>query len=212
MGSYSKNFFRCMKECKDAIFKSKNSDAGKIWLEVKKFVETGKYTSYKRADELVKLILGGYTDKYIANSLGIGETTVRIHKRNLSNDLYGLFGIDFFDLLADYDNNRELVGSRMISVRNVDVKSTDLFPEDLLALVNSTSVTDISELDIDSCRAEVSYLLKHSLTSLKTDFKKVNVDKLNYLLGIINCTKGTPKDRYYLLSLLLKEDGTRAIS
>ena len=202
MSSYNKSFFRCMKECKEAITKSKDADAGRIWLHVKSFVEGGGYSSYKRASELAKFVIGGYSDEYIANMLGIKDTTVRIHKRNISNELYRLFGADFFDMLKEYRRNKKEVDRRVKNIDNFKLTSADFIVGDVMAMVSASVLSPISHMDIRECRGEISFLLKHSINNIKTEYKRLDSNKVRYLLDVIDSSAGSPDDRYYLINLL----------
>lgn len=202
MAKYNKNFFINMKDCKDCISRQRNAEAGKVWLSVKSFAESGVYSSYKKSSDLVKLILGGYNDSYIATNLGIEQPTVRIHKRNISNELYFILGYDFFDLLKSYNENKEEVSVRMSSIDNFNLKTTDLVSEDIIALVNSSTISPIKSIDLDECKKELSFLSKYSITSIKRDCRSLDLNKLHYILGVIDSSVGNSKDRSYIINLL----------
>lgn len=203
MGTYSKNFFRCMKECKSIIALNRDTEAGKVWLSVKTFAESGDYSSYKKASALVKLVIGGYSDTYIADSLGIEEATVRIHKRNISNELYKLLGNDFFDLLKDYNANKKEIDIRLSNIKNFNLKSSDVLPSEVLAFVNRSTVTNpINYIDLKECKSELSFIVRHSTSAMQRGAAGLDINKLHYLLSIIDSNLGTPDDRCYVLNLM----------
>ena len=203
---YNRSFLRNMDLLRREILKTKNREQSDIWLEVKDFMLTGHYSSYKQCSELVRMSLSGYDDSYIARSFNIEEGTVRIHKRNISNELYALFGKDFFELFDNFSSNKKQIISRVGYAKCFDKSSTDLLPDVIPAMV-STSVgleEPLESINLDSCHREISFLVRHSLSKIKEEFRSLDLLKLEYLIGVLNRKSGTVEDRRELLALLIK--------
>lgn len=207
---YNKSFFRNMGLLKKQIVGSKNKEQGDIWLEVRSFMLSGCYSSYKQCKDLVSMIMSGYNDSYIARSFNVEETTVRIHKRNVSNDLYNLFGNDFFDLFEDFSSNKEEIKLRLVSAKLCNSGANDLLPDVISAMVSSSIGIEepLNNIDLNSCHREISFLVRHSLDKIRNEFKGLDTLKVEYLLRVLNGKAGSAKDRQELITLLYKEDKT----
>lgn len=201
MSKYVKNFFRCLMDCKASITKSKNIQAGKVWLMVKDFACKGEYSGYRKAGTLAELTINGYSDTYIAAKLEINEGTVRVHRREISNELFRLFGDDFLALLADYSNNVEEVEKRTDIVRNFNVHASDLIALEILEIANSYEFEPV-QFKLSDCQDEIRFLKTHSRKEIRNNLKNLDINKLHYLISILDNSEGTPSDRCALLSIM----------
>lgn len=208
---YKKNFLKNMILSKKVISESKDKDAGLYWLNVKEVLVKGNCSSYKKSGSLCELTIQGYSDEYISNLFNISESTLRVNKRILSNDLYKLFGNDFFDLLQDYKSNEKELLKRLHIVRNLDICPESLFPSELLVKVKSRKYTPISSVDIKECKNEISFLLKHSIQQIDNDLNELDISKVNYLLEVLSNSKGSFSDRYNFLKLFNREENNEEI-
>ena len=195
-----------MKICKDEITKSRDVEARDVWKEVQRFLESGEYSSYKKAGSLAKLTLAGHRDSYIARELGIEETTVRIHRRNTSKELFDLYGNDFFDLLSNYGDNKKEINLRLSNIRNLGIRASELIPEEIIASVSSSLIEPIDDIDIRDCVSELKYLSRYSIASMKAGLRAQDLNKINYILDVINSNTGSPSDRQYALSVLMQKE------
>lgn len=207
---YTKSFFRSMNLLKKQIVSERNKEEGDIWLEVKDLMVSGSYSTYKQCKEFVTMVMSGYNDSYIARNFNIEEPTVRIHKRKISNELYSLFGKDFFDLFDNFSANKETIKARLINAKSCNITSNDLVPDIITALV-ATSINaeePLSSIDLGFCHKEISFLVRHSLKKIREEFKDLDVLKLEYLLRVLNRQTGSAKDRQEIITLLYKGDTT----
>lgn len=205
MRGYVKSFFIKLKECKKIIGEQRNKEAAKILLEVIRFTETEKYSSYKRANELATLYNAGYDSEYISAKLNIHKDTVRTHTREVSDCLYDLFGEDFLDCLSLYSKteNKLKVDAIMRNIETFGMNSSDIVSQDILVLVNEVGVSNDTKFDIKDCKAELSFLVRHCKMSMLQDAKSISKDKLNYILRVIDNTEGNPVDRSNIMKLLM---------
>lgn len=208
---YSKGFYRNMILLKKEISQRRDKEGAEVWLHIKSVLEKGGFSSYKRAGELSSLILNGFKDSYIARNFGVEESTIRIHKRNLSKELYDLFGDDFFELFDNFKMNKDEINSRIYVAEHSGSVAFDLIIDEIQTLLNAKleenrMVKDFKPeeetISFDSCNAEISFLVRHSKSKIKDELNALNMDKLAYLVGILNLKCGSSKERYELLSLL----------
>ena len=206
---YKISFYRAMKLAKEDIASKKDKPAGELWLRVKDFMVAGNFSKYKKAGQLSKSILEGYSDSYTARVLGVEESTVRVHINNLSKELYNLFGNDFFDLLKDYSTNKKEIERRLTGVETVQLSSRDVLPEELLILITKSprfgTSLEKNDIDLSSCHAEISFLMRHSNSKLKSELSTLSIEKLNYLLDLIDL-KVDATARGELLALLINKE------
>ena len=205
MSTRKVSFFRRMLEVKEEIGQKKDVGAGRAWLKVKAFVEEGEYSSFRKADDFVKMLLSGYTDEYIARALGISEVTVRVHKRNLSIALYDLFGDDFFDMLLDYRNHQKDVEMRILIAQESNLSCFDFVSDDVVAGISLSLEGKSVEGDIsfDDCSKEISFLVRHSKQKIKGELKSLDASKLLYLIDLLSKpTRENAGERQRLIGLL----------
>ena len=197
-----KGFLVDMLACKDIIARNKDREAGKVWLAVQTFVESGCYSSYRRAGELTRLSLQGYKDGYISNYMKVSEQTVRFYRMNISKQLYSLFGDGFFDLLSNYQWHKDEVTARVTSVNYMFLHSVDFLPNEVLVMLNNSKVVPCDDFSLMDCKKELIFLNRYCMQSLRDDFKKLDRVKLDYLIRMLDGLVGTPIDRYKVLSLV----------
>lgn len=199
------SFFKRLLEVKDEIGQKRDAEAGRAWLKVKVFAEGGEYSTFKKADDFVKMLLLGYKDDYIARSLGISEVTVRVHKRNLSATLYDLFGDDFFDMLLDYRRCKKDVDMRITIAENSILSLFDFVSDDVIAGV-SLAVKEgerFEGISLDDCSKEVSFLVRHSKKKVKEELKSLDFSKLSYLVSLLSKpSRDTAGERQRLIESL----------
>lgn len=207
MGSNRKNIFRSMLTCKDKITNDRDKEAARKYLEVKSFVESGSYSPYKYAEDLAKLSLGGYADSYIARMLNIQENTLRVYRGRVSEQLESILGKDFFDLLANYQSNRREVDRRILCALKYNLTAEDLIcSEVVVQSVMNEGSTEV--FDLKDCKREISFLLRHSKSTIETELKSLDKKKLAYLIDLLNSKSSTTKisDRNDLLMLFIQKE------
>lgn len=212
---YNIGFLRAMSLAKEDIAKRKDKPAGEAYLTLKKFLEQGSYSTYKKAGLLATHVLGGYSDSYTARALDISEATLRVHKRNISIELYNLFGEDFFELLSNYTENKQEILNRLSIISTFNLSSRDILPEELLVILSSlkggcNNLTD-DDVSISACEREISYLVRHSLNLAKRELESLDTDKLIYLINLLD-KNIEAKNRGELLSKIYEEGGLEDVS
>lgn len=207
---YNRNFLQKFMELKEDIYERRAKEEADCWLDINVLIRSGQYQSYKKGSDLVNLSLDGYSTESIANKLGINEGTVRVHKRNVSNELYMIFGKEFFDLFSSYNKNKEQIdvtvkfAKSRLSGSNYLV---DLLPLEVISQVRQhTNGAEDVEFDLYECKSEANFLIKFCKTSLANDIQELNKDKLAYLLKVME-SKDITADQRVLFSHL--KEGTK---
>lgn len=198
-----KSFYNNFLSAKERIKENRDRPAAEVWSSVKDFIAEGQFSSYKKASRLASCILEGYSDSYISRVLGISETTVRVHTKNTSDELYKLFGEDFCDLLVAYKDNKEEADKRVNSVLNWNMCSLTLLPEELVNMIGASHKGKVVRLE--ECKKEVEFLSKYSLSNIQEEIGRLNKEYLAYLIALLDGSIFNPMDRGELLIKLDKK-------
>lgn len=198
-----------MKRIKEDIASSRDKDAANLWLEVKSLLTECKYYSYKNSLDIASFSLEGYNDTAISVKLNISESTVRWHKMQMSNKLYGIFGEDFFEVFTNsLLDDKEIITNRIrIAKANLMIGADfieKLLPMDVMVKVRNkvSMVNDEVDFSLDDCIREINFLARYSMSSVSKELDELNSDKMAYLLGIIEGSKGTVEDKGFLFDKL----------
>lgn len=191
--------------CKEEIYNKRNRAAADVYADIEAFLKNGKYSSYRRANELSKMMLSGCKSKFMSERLGISEATLRNHIMRVSDDLYGLFGQTFFDKLASYSENRCEVDSVMYRVRHVDESAITYVLSDVLSAVRSQRYS-YNGCSLDDCSGEIDFLRRYSHAFMEEAMGRLDRKKLAYLVDVLDGRAGTTDEWCRLVSTLAEED------
>lgn len=194
-----KSFFRAMLDCKAKIYDKRDRPSADIYSTVEKFLLEGNYSSYKNANTLAELKLKGYSDGIVASQLNISDATVRVHVRNVSNELYKLFGASFPEQLADYKNNTSAVNAVMYRLKFLNRKSTSYIMPDVVSLIKD-STGGHREYDLNDCSQELDFLKRYSFDFLRGAVGNVDLEKLRYLVDVMDGVSGSSEDWSFVVS------------
>jgi hypothetical protein len=175
------------------------------------FVLQGDFSSYRDAKELI--LTQSLTDvsktlsvEEAADRMGISKNNFIKRRTQISQELYGLFGDDFFERVSQVPLPRGLEDLVNNVVEGINV--FDYVPKEVVARASWLSQqnhTDKNEYDPRDCIDELNFLRKYSQPIMWHEFSKLDKGKLNYLLGILE-GKGSVRDREGILhQLVVKE-------
>lgn len=176
--------------------KSHNKELYSLCYDVKQFVMQGTFTNYKK----VKTILGywGETDSYTAAMTGMKEGTIRVTRRNLSNELYELFGYDFFNVIAIGDKKAIADGRYRLGLASKDISADKFLYREIIDTINRNSNYN-DDIDIKSCSMEIQFLIRHSRSSVNKELEMLDKDKLAFLIRMLNNESGSINNIYNLV-------------
>lgn len=190
---------------KDYIGKSRDHQAARAWLKVKKCIENGTFGCTKYDGDLASLVMSGYDDAYIAGKFGIATDTVRGHRRNIGLALEKVLGSDFCSLFYNFEENKDTILERIVGFDTVGIRAVDLLPMEILSVPLDSS--PVVGFDLVDCVVELEFLEKHSIASMKEELYKLDQAKLKYLLAVIDEKVGSFSDRAAVIkNMLPKED------
>lgn len=173
-----------------------NKELYSLCYDVKQFVMEGTFTNYKK----VKTILGywGEPDSYVSKMTGMKEGTVRVTRRNLSNELYEIFGYDFFNIISVGDSKAISDGRYRLDLASKNISANKYLYQEFINTVTNGSVLDDS-IDIKSCAMEIQFLIKHSRNSIEKELEMLDKDKLAFLIRMLNNESGSITNIYNLV-------------
>lgn len=186
---------------KKEIQEKKDREMGIVYVNLEKYVLGCKYSKYKYASVLVRMLLEGRSEQDISNTLGISESTIRYHEStSLSKKLYEIFGKDFFSLMKDYKENKRDIDRRLFLALRSDTSRYDYCMSDVISEVKKRIVEikdDLAEdFDIRDCADELAFISKYSLSNMRKDLSNLDLHKLEYLMQILDGEKGSVDERF----------------
>ena len=194
----SKSFFKEMRCLKKEIQDAKDREVALVYLNLERYVLSCKYSKYKYANVLVKMLLEGRNEDDIANVLGISESTIRYHEStSLSKKLYEIFGKDFFRLMKDYKENKKEIDRRLFLAIRSDTSRYDYCMTDVISEVkNRLDDVSFEDYNIRDCAEELAFISKYSLSNMKRDLASLNISKIEYLMKVLDGEKGSVDERF----------------
>lgn len=186
---------------KKEIQEKKDREMGIVYVNLEKYVLGCKYSKYKYASVLVRMLLEGRSEQDISNTLGISESTIRYHEStSLSKKLYEIFGKDFFSLMKDYKENKRDIDRRLFLALRSDTSRYDYCMSDVISEVKKriVEIKDdlVEDFDIRDCADELAFISKYSLSNMRKDLSNLDLHKLEYLMQILDGEKGSVDERF----------------
>lgn len=193
-------FYSLDKTMSDARI-SKNENLYKLCYDVKNYVMTGTFTRYKKAKIL--LSYWGETDSFTSTMTGMKESTIRVTRRNLSNELYELFGYDYFNVISTGADSAIAEGRYRFNLVIKDISADSFLYRELInSIVAEAEYND--DIDITSCALEIDFLIRHSKNRVEKELAMLNKDKLAYLIRMLNNESGSITNIYNLVKCFEK--------
>lgn len=187
---------------KKEIQEKKDREAGIAYVNLEKYVLGCKYSKYKYASVLVRMLLEGRSEQDISNTMGISESTIRYHEStSLSKKLYEIFGKDFFRLMKDYKENKSEIDRRLFLALRSDTSRYDYCMSDVISEVKNRIVDEdvntlVEDFDIRDCAKELAFVSKYSLSNMRRDLSSLDLHKLEYLMKVLDGEKGSVDERF----------------
>lgn len=182
-----KNFLKSI----DAILNvhSTNKDKEGIALVTKSldFIKGCSWTSNKKAKRYLELRY--LPDIQLSESLDVSLARVRGISKELSDDLYKVFGGTFLsDLLS---KNREAVELKL-SVLNAierDVEGSPIVPN--WVRNDISTVPSANDVNVNDCIREISFLKKYYIDVMRNDLAKLDLGRLKYIIKVLDSDSKT---------------------
>ena len=175
-----------------------------LFNSVKKFVLGGEYTSYKNKE--VFLSYAFYKDSVIAKKLGISEAGVRRVRARLSEQAYRMIGVSTLDTILGGTESDLLALKPYIDSLSNKTTSGSLFSGEILELIDYLCLDSTVNFNLEDCAVEMSMLRLFSFPLIKEAFSRIDIEKLNYLIRVLNGETGDLKTRSIVSQALSSND------
>lgn len=192
-----RSFFYNLDKVMEDAYTSKNKDLYSFCYEVKNFIIEGSFTKYKKVDVLMSY--WGEPDSYVSKMTGMKESTVRVTRRNLSNELYELFGYDFFTLISLGGKKDIEEGLCRLSLAKKEISAKEYLFRELIDIIEKDAVDDSEIIDIKTCALEMQFLERHSKKAIKREMEMLDKKKLSYIIKMLNNEADTYSNIYNLI-------------
>ena len=195
-------FYSLDKTIEDAKVKG-NTELCEFCNDVRSFVLEGTFTGYKKVKTL--LDYWGEPDNYVAKMTGMKEGTVRQARRSLSNELYELFGYDFFEVIFSGSETAISEGRNRLYIAKMGFSADSfLYREFINDIISKGELRN--DIDISTCMLEIQFLVKYSKQSINRELEFLDVNKLVYLIRMLNNEVGLPSNIRSLIKYFEKEN------
>lgn len=167
---------------------TKNSELLKLGQDIMDYVMSGDFTRYKKAKTILRT--WNWTDEAAAFSTGMKQSTIRVARRNLSNELYELFGYDFFKVVGLGDKKAVADGRGRLDLVIRGFNAEEFLSYDLISSIFAKSDAS-DDIDINTCGQEIQFLVRHSKQSIEDELSVLDCNKLAYLIRMLNNETGS---------------------
>lgn len=198
-----KNFFRGLDLTENYAKTVEDSELYTLCNNVRAYIMQADFTNCKRAEEY--LALWGETDSSASKILGVSESTVRVTRRNMSNVLYELFGFDFFTVIKSAGSKGIKEGGLRLETVRGAYSSKTLVPLEVRSSILRDA--DLRSMDIHDCADEIKFLAKYSVPNILKEMQELDVDKLAFLLRVLDRCDGTLSDTNNFTNFILNFKG-----
>ena len=200
-----KNIFRSIESTKNYLDGEETpryrTDALDLVID---FVKEGSFSSYSKKDLLVKT--GLWEEEDASKVLGVSGRAVRKYRSKYTLSALDIIGKDAFTKIQTGTKKEVLEIIQILRLYNKGYSSRNLYSGEFLNLVKEYKLSDESVYDISECKPEITLLHWVSNLKLETLTGKVDIDRLNYLLKVLDGKRGTTKDRLNLLKVITCDD------
>ena len=170
---------------------------------VEDFVKKGSFYSYDKVADLIKY--SALSDKEAAYKLGLSDAAYRKHKSRFSSAFYDIVGDNVFDTIMFGAAKEVAVIVNVVRLQSDEYTSEKMFDLGLRMALKMGRLSD-EAYDVVDCKPEMTLLHWLSINKRNWLLERVDVDRLCYLLEVLDNKRGTPQDRLTLLRVLCADD------
>lgn len=202
-----RNFFSRFKNLKVDISNSRNRKAGELWLRLQNVLLNGNYSTIKKSNDCVRLWLGGYNDEVIGMKMNIKENSVRLIRKNISDELYDLLGDDFFELFEDFEKNESIIEKKVFMLEHLSkgkvLSVAEEIPLDVYSMIRTElRGTELYDFNLDDCKGEINFLRRYSRQNIIGDLHELNLEKVRFLLEVAEGKAGSLDTQYEIFKAM----------
>lgn len=215
----AKSFFKILTDIENRVILSPEStysdETKEIVQGVVSFVESGSITDASIAKFICKnfrldnqSMLRAYNISVPYDKM-ISTSTLRSYISRLSNELYDVFGLNFYEIFIENDINKQRSIKSTLGITDLeDLSFKDLF----IGAVDDKASRGLicNNITIDDCEKEIEVLKLLTNSHVEELLSQVDANKLAYLRRVLNRpiinSKALNYEKVELLQMLKDED------
>ena len=199
---YQVNAFREFARLGRVVDNGDNVLRKEAFAKLETYANSGKYTSYKRFREFLKVVY--HSDKDAAVRMQMALSAYRKVKERISHDFYAAVGADAFTVIEFGDQKQLRVFLRELDLVDNEYTAGTILPAATISLI--TSIADGEDaFEVGDCKYELTLLHWLSENKMKWLIGNVDVERLAFLLKVLDGKAGTRSDRANALRVILSE-------
>lgn len=196
-------FFYIMREVTREAQDNGNSELYMFCNELIAFMQKGTFTNYRKAREL--LMYWDCPISYIAERNGMSESAVKNALRTMSEDIYSYLGYDFFRLLYKGDDKSLDEARFRVRIAEKGYNSQSFVFSDVILRAKREGIP-VNDIEVSSCAEEIKFLLNHSKQRVDRELANLDMDKLLYLIRMLDNEVDSPLNMRNFIKLFEKEN------
>lgn len=201
--SYKKSIFSVLRGISSYFSNLDDVEKYRIdtYEKLRSFVYKGDYTKYR--GKVLFLEFEPLDDEVIAKKLGIGKAGVRLARRRISDDAYAVLGDSFADKIMFGSERDCSVICDSVNMLEYSLSNDDYIIKDVLTLLTNSYIGDgTSEFKLTECKNEMLLLSLFTINRLSSLTDKVDSEKLNYIIRLLNNEVKNVDDRLVALKYI----------
>ena len=77
-------------------------------------------------------------------------------------------------------------------------------PRDIIDIINSNKVIENDNISVTDCGKEIQFLLSHSKLAIEREISTLDINKLSYIIGMLDNEKDIHENRIRLMEVFNK--------
>lgn len=171
---------------------------------VKEFLLSGKFTSCRRFQMLADM--RSKPIRVQAQLLGVSEENVRRMRSGVTTDAFEALGSNVIGVLQYGDELQVSKKLQDLVLLTESCSSAKYFPHELIQSITSVNTDKNVTFPVADCKPELALLYWLSFERYVDLISSVDLERLNFLLRVLNKEIGTTEDRLAILRVLKSAD------
>ena len=197
------NVFLRLSRLRDYIEGDSSEERKALFNAVSELVLSGVYTKYKDFKILARW--HHLPDKDLAVKLNVKESSVRQIKKRVTSDFLSYVGTEIFDTIQFGDTKDLRLAMYELSLISNQESSVELFPSEILSFLEESRTID-EDFEVGDCKYELTFLHWFNNNKIKSLLANVDINRLAYLIEVLDGKRGTQQDRINVLKVLSADD------
>lgn len=131
-------------------------------------------------------------NEYLSAYTGISVSGIKVFKSRISKTLKGLFGDDFCESICGSVKEYRYA-QKIFDIVTGGIKAENIIDATLIVRIRASMEEGLDmQYDIKDCMDEIRLLKKYSIQNIMSDYTDCDIDKLCFLLRVLEGSNNTP--------------------